>query len=448
MTSKHSHPELSKSLRAINPTVWRDRMVIWFAAIVAGLCIVAFVWLTYLASQIFTEYRTKIYWLPLILTPAAGMLIVWITQRFAAASAGSGIPQVINALHPDATRQNTPSFVSVRLSLAKAILGAGAIGAGFSTGREGPSVQISAGVMHAFYPWIKNKSAIQARDLILAGGAAGIAAAFNAPLAGIMFAIEELGRRFDERSSGITISAIVLAGLVAITLMGNLTYFGRLQITNVSYSLIGPALLTCLSVGIIGGLFSRLLINSFGKKNWSINQWRLQNPILFAGLCGLFVALLGLITHGAAFGSGYAWSRNILSGQNEIAPNYFLVKFISTWLSFWSGIPGGIFAPSLAIGAGIGHDISLYTGATPLPLIAIGMAAFLAAVTQAPLTSFIIIMEMTDGHTIVLGLMAAVLLSSMVSRLISAPLYQSLASIQLNAHAHLHFIGSRNQGQQ
>lgn len=261
--------------------------------------------------------------------------------------------------------------------------------------------------------------------------AAGIAAAFNTPLAGIVFAIEELGKRFEERSSGLLITAIVIAGLVAISLMGNLTYFGRIQIGTVPISFFLPVLLVSIVTGLIGGLFSRLMVNSFAQREWRVNRFRAEHPVLFAGACGLGVAVLGLLTGGAAFGSGYDWSRELLSGQGEVSVFYFAVKLVATWISFWSGIPGGLFAPALAVGAGIGHDIALLLGSLPAPIIALGMAGFLAAVTQAPITSFIIVMEMVDGHTMVLSLMAVALLGSMISRLISAPLYHSLALLQL-----------------
>jgi H+/Cl- antiporter ClcA len=425
------HPDLSKIHRVADPRIWRDRVIIWLGAVVTGLCIVGFIWLTEAATHLFLQCRMRIYWIPLLVTPIGGILVVWLTRQYASNASGSGIPQVITALNEDLSPVTIRSLTSLRLSFAKAILAAGAIAAGFSTGREGPSVQIASGVMLSFHQWVGNKNSIKARDLILAGGAAGIAAAFNAPLAGVVFAIEELGKRFEERSSGLVITSIVIAGLVAISLMGNLTYFGRLQVDSVPLRLFWPALLVSVAAGLIGGMFSRVLINSFSKTEWPINRWRSQNPIIFAGACGLVVAILGLMSEGAAFGSGYAWSRQILSGQSDIATHYFVIKFIATWISFWSGIPGGIFAPALAIGAGIGHDVALFTGSIPAPIIALGMAGFLAAVTQTPITSFIIIMEMTDGHTVVLSLMAAVLFSTMISRLISAPLYQSLALLQL-----------------
>ena len=111
---------------------------------------------------------------------------------------------------------------------------------------------------------------------------------------------------------------------------------------------------------------------------------------------------------------------------------YVVLKFAATWITTWSGVPGGIFAPSLAIGAALGNDIAQFAPPDQAAtLIALGMAGFLAAATQAPLTAFIIVMEMVDGHALVLTLMASALVASAISRLISAPLYSALAALQL-----------------
>jgi H+/Cl- antiporter ClcA len=146
----------------------------------------------------------------------------------------------------------------------------------------------------------------------------------------------------------------------------------------------------------------------------------------------LVVAIIGLVTHGATFGAGGEEVRAMLSGEADISQLYFLLKLIATWISTWCGVPGGIFAPSLSIGAGIGHDVAQLTLSADdqliLPaLIAMGMAGFLAAVTQAPLTSFIIVMEMLDGRPMVLSLMASAMIASLISRLISRPLYTTLS---------------------
>lgn len=423
--------QFEKIYRQLRLRLWADRLLIWTGAVITGLAVVGFVKLTDFANSWFADMQTSHSWLPLLITPASGALIVWLTQRYAQGAEGSGIPQVISALNPDLPIEGRRHLVSLRLAIGKMLLGTGAMFAGFSTGREGPSVQIAAGVFHSFHRWVIHKSIIKEKDLILAGGAAGIAAAFNAPLAGIVFAIEELSKRFEERSSGLLITAIVIAGLVAISLMGNLNYFGRMSSQAILSEILWQAILVIACTGLLGGCFARLLINSFRNKAWRVNQWRGRYPIRFAAMCGLIVAILGLISGGAAFGSGYVASQGLLSGQSTVSIFYFAEKFVATWISFWSGIPGGIFAPALAVGAGIGHDIALITSATSAPpVIALGMAGFLAAVTQAPITSFIIVMEMTDGHSMVLSLMAAALLASAISRLISEPLYPALAKLQ------------------
>jgi H+/Cl- antiporter ClcA len=117
----------------------------------------------------------------------------------------------------------------------------------------------------------------------------------------------------------------------------------------------------------------------------------------------------------------------MLQGHDELTLLYTGLKFIATWLTAWCGVPEGIFAPPLSIGAGVGDAVARLASADLGPaLIAMGMAGFLAAVTQAPLTSFIIVMEMVDGHAMVLSLMASAMLASLVSRMISGPLYDTL----------------------
>ena len=144
------------------------------------------------------------------------------------------------------------------------------------------------------------------------------------------------------------------------------------------------------------------------------------------------MALIGILSQGDTYGTGYTHTQAIIADSANTSYLFVPLKFIATWLSTWAGVPAGIFAPALAIGGGIGNTIS---GALSLPegqiLIAIGMAGFLAAVTQAPMTSFIIVMEMVDGHGLVLSLMASALIASGISRMIGKPLYPALAQMQL-----------------
>ncbi len=413
---------------------WITRALVLTFAALAGLTIVAFTWLTDLALVGFHRIAALAWWAPLLWVPLATAAGVWVTRRFASGAAGSGIPQVMAALDTAVAPPDVRLFVSLRLALAKLLLTAWGLLAGLSLGREGPSVQIAAGVMHSVRRWLPERTAISEHGLLIAGGAAGIAAAFNAPLAGVMFAIEELSRRPEQRSSGLLVAAIVLAGLIAVSAYGNSTYFGVIQVPSIGWSLLGPGLLVTLVSGAVGGLFSRLLLRSLAGSADRVSAWRARHPIWFAAACGAAVALIGLATDGATWGSGYGYTRALLDGTQSAPIVYGFSKLVATWLTVWSGVPGGLFAPSLAIGAGIGNDIALFVGQeNHAALIALGMAGFLAAATQAPLTAFIIVMEMIDGHAMVLSLMACALVASLVSRLLSPPLYASLAQAQIQA---------------
>lgn len=405
---------------------WIGRLVVWFAAATAGLVVVIFAKATEHANTIFFSLQKSYWWLPLIITPAAGVLIVWLTRRWFVGASGSGIPQVIAAINSGEVL--LPRLISVKLALGKIVLGAGALAAGFSAGREGPSVQVGASIMHAFSRYLPAGFSVHPRQLILAGGAAGISAAFNTPLAGIVFAIEELGRKFEQKTNGVVITAIVLSGLVSISLQGNYIYFGNLSVGIIDRRIILPAIVCGLVCGILGGVFSRTLIAASRRMPGRLGRLRDMHPLWWAGFCGMMVAMLGLISGGAAHGSGYIPTQEMLSGDIADTWQYAPVKYLATIFTYLSGIPGGIFAPSLSIGAGIGNDLLPILGYDHAAAIyALCMAGFLAAVTQAPLTSFIIVMEMIDGHEMVISLMAVAMIASIISRIFSKPLYATLA---------------------
>jgi H+/Cl- antiporter ClcA len=419
--------------------LWLARGTVITSAALAGLTVVGFTWLTERATAFFFGLQSAWWWSPLLITPLCAGTIVWLTRRYAPGAAGSGIPQVMAALDASTEAERRNRFVSLKLSVAKIGLTSAGLVGGLSLGREGPCVQIAAGIMHGARRWLPARSGVTAHGLLVAGGAAGIAAAFNTPLAGVMFAIEELSRTPEQRNSGLIISAIVLAGLVAVSISGNGTYFGVIHVPAIGLALLGPGLLTALASGVAGGLFARLLIVSLGGQSRDrFTRWRKTRPVSFAVGCGLGVAVVGVMMHGATFGSGYEYTRAMLEGSETVPLVYLVLKLVATWLTAWSGVPAGLFAPSLAIGAALGNDVAVVTNYPyAATLIALGMAGFLAAVTQAPLTAFIIVMEMVDGHAMVLSLMACALIASGVSRLLSRPLYGALAAMQLSLLAGL-----------
>jgi H+/Cl- antiporter ClcA len=431
----HSLHELLSSIRTARLTdfdAWHGRIVVWLAGGTAGLVVVLFAMTTEHAIKFFFALQQAHWWAPLILTPLAGILIAGITRKWFEGASGSGIPQVMAALHQESPDGKYPKLVSLKLAFGKVVLGVGALASGFSAGREGPSVQVAASIMHTFRHLLPKNFTVSPKHLILAGGAAGISAAFNTPLAGIVFAIEELGRRFEQKTNGVIITAIVLSGLVSISLQGNYTYFGHLSVGVVDRKIIVPVLVCGLVCGILGGIFSRTLINSSFHMKGPLGELKRVHPLWWAGFCGLLVAMLGAVTNGAAHGSGYIYAQDMLEGNVIESWFYAPAKYLATVFSYLSGVPGGIFAPSLSIGAGIGNDLMPLFGHAYLTsaIIALCMAGFLSAVTQAPLTSFIIVMEMIDGHEMVISLMTIAFMASIISRLFSKPLYATLADQQ------------------
>jgi H+/Cl- antiporter ClcA len=421
----------SQRWRAAYLRFWLGRLLIWTGAAGVGLLAVLFAELAEAAVRALRGISERAWWWPLIIGPAGGAAVVWATRRYFPGAEGSGIPQAIAEIHHDkAPPDGWRPLLSLRIVVGKIALGATALFAGFSCGREGPTVQIGAAVMNSLHGRLHRSLNIQRRHLIVAGGAAGIAAAFNTPLAGIMFAIEELNRGLEQRMSGILIVAIVLAGVVSQALLGNTTYFGWVSYTGLkSHLQMVWVLMIAVACGLAGGAFARLMLLSTARNGPFFSHFRNLHPIRYAAACGLLIALIGLISDFSSFGTGYTETRELFERNAQLPWHYGIDKFFATLISYASGVPGGIFAPSLAIGAGLGNNIApllaeQISSGTVLVLCAAG---FLAAVTQAPITAFVIVMEMVSGYGIVIDLMIVALLASAVSRALCPPLYHTLA---------------------
>ncbi len=412
-----------------------DHAIVLGYAAATGLVAVAFTYCAEFASHIFARLVGSGKYAPylaLIWTPALTVLVLLWMRRFAPGTMGSGIPQVMRALRPEVTGSQVEWLVSLRLSFHKIGLVVTGLLAGLSIGREGPFVQVGAGVMSHAKRWLSPRSEIDGHDLMVAGAAAGIAAAFNTPLGGVIFAIEKLTGRRGLKHSSVVIAGIVLAGLVSISFFGNLTYFGRLRGQELSWSLFFPGIAVAVATGLAGGLFARLIVATINGLPDRFSQMRKAYPLRFAAVCALVVAIIGIVTNGATAGAGYEATRNMLEGRAEPTTLFTVLKFCATWLTAATGVPAGLFAPSLTIGASIGHDVAMLTGVSSeaaIPLIALGMVGFLAASTQGPITAFIIVMEMVSGQSMVLSLMACALLASGISRLFTPPMYSALSML-------------------
>ena len=400
----------------------------WSAAVAVGVVAVAFAWLADVAQlglrRLLLEWR----WWPWLLAPVGFCAVAWLTRRFFRGAEGSGIPQAIFALRPEigdaGLRLLRPHVVVGRMILACVGLFCGG-----SIGREGPTVHVGAVIAHSFGRWMPHGgTSAQRRALILAGGAAGVAAAFNTPLAGIVFAIEELSRSFEERASGATLTAVVLAGVVAIAIVGDYTYFGQPTVTPAAQSLSAGTFLVAIAGGLAGGLFSRLTLSGVSSLPGVLGKLQKGRPALFAGLCGLLIAAIGAVSGGLTYGTGYAEARSVLEGSIHLPWIYAPARALATLAASLSGIPAGLLAPSLSVGAGLGQLVADVSGQlSAVPFAILGMCGYLAGVTQAPLTSFVIVMEMTTQHAMVLPLMITAALATAISKLLSPPLYQTLA---------------------
>ena len=407
---------------------WRVRLLLVGAALLAGLIAITFAIGAELAISAHAGVVRERPWLSLLIAPAGFAALAWISRRFFPGTEGSGIPQAIAASMSDDGRVRR-QLLSLRLAIAKVFLTLGGLLSGASVGREGPSVQVGASVMHLLASRKRHRRIASSRDLIVAGSGAGIAAAFNTPLGGIMFAIEEMCRYRAFQANSTTLTAVIFAGLMSLAVLGNYTYFGRTLASLGWPDGIWPVLACGVAGGLLGGIFTRILVASARGLPGRLGRVAEGQPVAFAAMCGLLTALIGLASGGVTYGTGYAESKAALEGSAALPVAFTLMKMAVIWLVFASKIPGGIFAPALAVGAGLGSDLALLLpGEQDAAILVLGMVAFLAAMTQTPITSFVIVMEMTANHQMLLPLMATAVVAHGVARSVApVPLYHALA---------------------
>jgi H+/Cl- antiporter ClcA len=405
----------------------------WGAAVLVGLVSVLYAQWSEDASRIFLGWIAGRAWLAFLITPLLTMLALFLTQRWFTGSEGSGIPQVIAALHApraDEEHELMRRLFGIRVIVGK--IGVSLIGlfGGLTIGREGPTVHIGAAMMAEIRRFYPHRSAKLERRLLLAGAAAGLSAAFNTPLAGIIFAIEELARDFESRTNGVMITTVVFSGLTSLALAGNYLYFGQLNVPqNLGAAFVLPVVVSAVLCGFSGAAFNLTLLRwKVWMPDWLI-ALRARRPLLYALAIGLVVAAFGVGSHGQTWGSGYDQARQLLAGNATLSGGYALLKWGAMVVTYMAGIPGGLFSPSLSIGAGLAQWVhAVFTGAPLAAVIALCMTGYLAAVTQSPITSFVIVMEMTNGTGMVIPMMATALIAARIAGFFTPPLYEALAN--------------------
>jgi H+/Cl- antiporter ClcA len=374
-------------------------------------------------AQLFATHR----WVTLLLLPLGFGVAAWLTQRFAPESAGSGIPQVIAAAEQRWFGRWGGQRVTLKTAVWKVVLSAGLYVCGASIGREGPTVQVVAGILRSLTRGLKGGPG--RRALILAGGAAGVAAAFNTPIAGVVFAVEELAKSFEKRTHTAVILVVVVAGFTSYALQVDYAYFGVSsgRDTLLAAWLLAPVI--GVAGGLFGGLFAKAVAALSGAIPNPVSAWRRMHPVLFAVLCGVVAAAVAVASGGLTFGAGYDEAKSLIQDHPGRGLAFAIWKFLANLAAAVCGAPGGIFSPSLAAGAGLGAAFARIG----LPIagrdaVVLGMASYLSGVVQAPLTSAVILMEMTREPGLVGPLMLAALAARWSSSwLMDEPLYHLLS---------------------
>lgn len=367
----------------------------------------------------------KIGWIfPILFTLAGAVISVFLVRRFAPEASGSGIPHLEAVLHR--YRQlNWKKVLPVKF-----FGGIIAIGSGLTLGREGPTVQMGGSIGDAVSRLLK-VSEQERLTLISAGAGAGLAAAFNAPLSGLIFVLEEVRRDFQPIMFGAAFIAAVIADIVTRIASGQFPVFSVPSYPTPPLSALPIFALLGIAAGVFGVLFNKGLLTTLNLFNRIPAKFTLSAAALTGGVVGLvgwfWPDLLG---------SGHSLAESVLQGQVliTIIPLFFVLRFFMIHVSYGSGAPGGIFAPLLVLGALLGSAIgtlghNLFPAAVPIPAVfaVVGMAAYFTAIVRAPLTGIMLIVEMTGNYSQMLPLLVACFCAYIVAEIFKdLPIYEAL----------------------
>lgn len=356
------------------------------------------------------------------LTPVTFLLSWWTVRKFAPYAKGSGIPQVMASveLMKPSTNVLALRFLSIRVIVVKIFSSTIKVIGGGILGREGPTIQISAAIfrqIHRLLP--KWWTPVSPKNFVIAGAASGLAAAFNTPLGGIIFAMEELARLHIRHYKSPLFLAVIIAGLTAQGFGGSYLYLGYPKTSFSGWAMVGGMVL----VPFISGYFaSRMCVVMLRLMRWMATVKRYWKQVALVVGSGLFVAAFIYWLGPEAMGSGKEIMERTLYTQDKHIPWYLpFVRMNGLIASFTAGGAGGVFAPSLSAGACFGGWIAEalhLAGSNANLLILVGMTAFLTGVTRAPFTSAIIIFEMTDRHSVIFFLLLGALLANLAASLV------------------------------
>lgn len=394
----------------------------WVASILTGIMAVGYDKLFNWAEDISFNWLEAQPLLAFILTPLA-FLIAWLLViKLAPAARGSGIPQVMAGieLSNPTTRGRTAYLLSLRVAVVKVLSSTVLLLGGGLIGREGPTIQISAAIFRAInglqpasWPQLSRQIAL------VTGGAAGLAAAFNTPLGGIVFVVEELTQTHITRFRTAVFTAVIIAGMTAQAILGPYLYLGFPKVTASTGWFLGIVTFAAMFCGLAGAFFAKALLwlNAYRQRFRTFKE-----QAGWVAFCGLVLAGMAYLVGTEAVGTGKPIINRLLFENDHLTPWYlFPVRFIGMALSYSGGAAGGIFATSLSAGAILGDGFARIAHVTPSDtnlVILVSMVGFLTGVVRSPFTAAILVLEMTDRHSAIFQLLLGALMAQGAASLI------------------------------
>ncbi|MCB9425683.1 MAG: chloride channel protein [Flavobacteriales bacterium] len=395
----------------------------WVGAFATGFMAVIyaklFKWAEELTHYLFHHQS----WYFFIISPICFLIAWYIVAKSAPYARGSGIPQVSAAIElaNPGHYKKVDKLLSFRIISTKIISSLIMVVGGGVVGREGPTVQISASIFKKINDWLPEwYPKISKRNMIVTGAAAGLASAFNTPLGGIVFAIEELTKTHFSFFKSALFTGVIIAGLTALNFFGPYLYIGFPQLDNIPFWIIFPIILIGIVSGVASSGMGKIIVYILSKKN---KLKKIYQNGLYAVVIGLTIAGLAYFIDERVLGSGQEIMISTLFTDDKHLEWYIpILRVFGTIISFTVGAAGGIFAPSLSAGASLGAVLSdflqLSNSETNL-IVLCGMVGALTGITRSPFTSSILVLEMTNSHDIIFHLMLTALSANLIANLIS-----------------------------
>jgi H+/Cl- antiporter ClcA len=394
----------------------------WVGSILTGLFSVLFTKLFGWAEEVKILLFNSSTWWFFLVTPVCFIISWWVVSKFSPYARGSGIPQVMAAIELATPKHNDKikKLLSVPVIIVKVISSLVMAVGGAVVGREGPTIQIAGSIFRKINEWLPAWwPKVSKRNMIMTGAAAGLAAAFNTPLGGIVFAIEELTKTHISYFKTAIFTAVIIAGLTAQEFLGTYLYLGYPQIGALSWWIFLAIIFVALIAGFFGSFMSRIILS---LQRWKSTFKSRYQHILYLIVCALVIAGLAFFFGQDAVGSGKNLMVRALFTPDKYITWYMpFLRITGSIFSFTAGSAGGVFAPALTAGASIGSLVSAWfhlNASDSNVLILCGMVSFLTGVTRSPFTCAILTLEMTDRNNLIFHLMLAGMIASIIATIV------------------------------